>query len=404
MLTKNFKISSLKSVVGLGITATIGYGTLYYSFAIMSNEIQNEFEWSRSFIFAIFSMGILLGGLLAPKVGKLLDKHGARAIMSIGSFLCFIGLFGISFISNQYEYIIAIIFLEVVSTLVLYEAAFVALSQLKGENSRVSITQITLIAGFASTIFWPLIGYLLSIIDWRGTYQVLSLFHILIAMPIHFFLLKKDLLIESENSQGKISYEDVKIKNKNSKKIFVMLAFIFSLIAIPVTVMQTHFIGLLNQFGIETAVAIGIGALIGPSQVAARVIEMIFTKKISPVTSGIFTIVVMCMALFILLFSGYSIYVAIVFVILYGAGQGLTDIIKGTIPLYIFGWKNYGTLSGKLNFYRIIVTALVPFGFALLLDNLGAKISTIFLVVISFIAIILLVLLKNELQKKEYLL
>jgi len=263
MLNKIFKIGSIKSVLGLGVTSTIGYGTLYYSFAIMSNEIQNEFDWSRSFIFAIFSIGILMGGLLAPKVGKLLDKHGARIIMSIGSFLCFVGLFGISFISNQYEYIIAIIFLEVVSTLVLYEAAFVALAQLKGENSRISITQITLIAGFASTIFWPLIGYLLTLVSWRETYQVLSLFHILVAMPIHLLLLKKDLLIQNNNSLEKISFVDVEIKNKESKKIFIMLAFIFSLIAIPVTVMQTHFIGLLNQFGIETVVAIGIGALIG---------------------------------------------------------------------------------------------------------------------------------------------
>lgn len=398
---KTFIKNPMHSVVGLGVTTTIGYGTLYYSFAILSNEIQDEFGWSKSFIFGIFSLGILIGGFIAPSVGKLLDKHGARGIMSLGSLLAFFGLFGVSQITNEFQYIISIIFLEIISTLVLYEAAFVALAQTKGDNARTSITQITLIAGFASTIFWPLIGYLLTIITWRETYQVLALFHIFLAMPIHFIVLKKDLVVDNTLTKNPMLEIQIDENNRDSKKIFILLAFIFSLIALPVTVMQTHFIGLLNEFGIETAIAIGIGALMGPSQVVARITEMAFTKKISPIISGILAVLAMMIGLFVLLFSGYSPLLATVFVVFYGAGQGLAAIIKGTIPLYIYGKNNYGTINGKLHFYRTIVIAIAPFGFAFLLDNIGAKISVAFLVAVTFTAIVLLITLNKEIHNKD---
>lgn len=399
MLDKIFIKGTMKSVLGLGITTTIGYGTLYYSFAILSSEIQNEFDWSKSFVFGIFSLGILLGGFFAPLVGKLLDNHGARTLMSSGSLLCAMGLIGLSCVYNEVEYIAAILFLEIVSTLVLYEAAFVAFAQLAGAHARTPITQITLMAGFASTIFWPLIGYLLTIMGWREVYIVLALFHILLAMPIHFLVLKKGLVVQNAQRINEPLNELIKLKNKYQKKVFIILAFVFSLIAIPVTVVQTHFLGLLSEFGFETVLAISLGALIGPAQVVARIVEMTFAKKASPLLSGILALSFMVVGLFLLLFSGYSIVFATLFMLLYGAGQGISSVIKGSIPLYIFGTSGYGRITGKLTLYRQIITALVPFGFALLLENFGAQISVFFLVVVTFIAVVLLTYLSKKLPQ-----
>ncbi|PLY10143.1 MAG: hypothetical protein C0626_06750 [Arcobacter sp.] len=395
-ISSNFFVAgTIKSVLGLGITTTIGYGTLFYSFTIMSTQIQNEFEWSKSFIFGIFSLGILLGGFLAPTVGKLLDHHGARIIMTIGSFLCFLGLYSISFIQNEWHYIISILFLEVVSTLVLYESAFVAFSQLAGDKARTPITQITLIAGFASTIFWPLISYLLTTMNWREVYVTLGLFHIFIAMPIHYFVLKPNLLIDNASKDKSIKHlpDTLNIKGKNQKEAKIFLILVFSLIAIPVTVMQTHFMGLLAEFGFEIASAVILGAIIGPAQVVARIFEIIIAKKITPLQSGFYSILVVCIGLIFLIFSGYSYYFALLFIILYGTGQGLLAIIRGSIPLYLFGRTGYGKITGDINLFRNTIVATVPFGFALVMDSIGAKSAVFMLIVISFISLILLYIL-----------
>ena len=386
---------TIKSVLGLGITTTIGYGTLFYSFTIMSTQIQNEFSWSKSFVFGIFSLGILLGGFLAPVVGKLLDNHGARVIMTAGSFLCFLGLFSISLIQNEWQYIFSILFLEVVSTLVLYESAFVAFSQLAGNKARIPITQITLIAGFASTIFWPLISYLLSIMSWRDVYVTLGLFHIILAMPIHYFVLKPNLLIDNHSDEKNLTnlQDSLNIQGENQKEAKIYLILIFSLIAIPVTVMQTHFMGLLAEFGFEMVSAVILGTIIGPAQVIARIVEIVFAKKISPLHSGFYSILLLCVGLMFLIFSGYSYYFALLFVIMYGAGQGLLAIIRGSIPLYLFGKTGYGKITGDINLYRNIVVATIPFGFALAMDIFGALSAVFMLIIISIISLILLYIL-----------
>lgn len=399
LLQNIFVEGTFKSVIGLGVTTTIGYGTLFYSFTIMSTQIQNEFSWSKTFLFGIFSLGILLGGLIAPKVGKLLDQHGARLIMTIGSFLSFLGLYNLSLIQNEWHYIFAILFLEIVSTLVLYESAFVAFSQLAGNKARTPIIQITLIAGFASTIFWPLISYLLTVVNWREVYVILGLFHIFIAMPLHYFVLKPNLLINNElkNSINGLpnSLNIVGTKRKITKYYLIV---IFSLVTIPITAMQTHFMGLLQEFGFEMATAVLLGAIIGPSQVVARVIEIFFSRKVSPMTSALYSIFVLLVGLFALIISNFNYIFAFIFVILYGAGQGLVTVIRGSLPLYLFGKNGYGEITGELNLYKNIVVATVPFGFALIIDNLGAHFAVFILILVSTISFILLYILNKKLR------
>ena len=396
-----------KSVIGLGTTMTIGYGTLYYSFAIMSEEFAKEFLWSKSFIFGILSLGILLGGLMAPLIGKLLDKHGARGIMSIGSILSALGLYNLSIIDSKIDYIIALLFLQSVSVLVLYESAFIAFTQIVGEKARLPIIQITLIAGFASTIFWPLISYLLTIISWREVYQLLALLNILIALPIHYFILKPNLLIDNKRYNEDKLEESIYLEGLHKRNTFILLSIAFSLIAIPITVMQTQFLTLFKSFGIELALAIALGALIGPSQAGIRVLEILFSKYITPIHSAVFSTLLMSIGLIALLFSGYSFYIALLFVLLYGSGQGLSDIVRGTLPLYLFGKNSYGKTTGRLNFFRLLMTATVPFCFAYMLENYGGLFSTIFLILVSILASILLfyvslVYKKNLIIKKDY--
>ncbi len=392
-LHKFFVEGTIKSVIGLGITTTIGYGTLFYSFSIMSMELENYFGWSKSFLFGVFSFGLLLGGFITPYIGKKLDHYGVRVIMSIGSLLAFLGLLFLSMVETKLEYIFAIIFLEIISTFVLYEAAFVALSQIAKEKARLPMAQITLIAGFASTIFWPLITIMLEYISWQEVYVILALFHLCIAFPLHFFTIPKNLGILQKELE---SIDESKLVDNKKQKSMIYIGIALCCIAFPITVVQTHLVGILDSFGIEAVMAVTLGALIGPAQVGARIFEMVFAKKFTPIASAIISSSLLLLSMIALLLIGYSMLLAVVFALFYGAGQGLNYIARGALPLYILGAKNYGKNSGVLNLYIKIVIALAPFSFAYLFDSFGNIISIVILLIFSLISIITLNLIPKE--------
>lgn len=392
-LHKFFVEGTIKSVIGLGITTTIGYGTLFYSFTIMSMELENYFGWSKSFLFGVFSFGLLLGGFITPYIGKKLDHYGARVIMSIGSLLAFLGLVFLSMVESKLEYILAIIFLEIVSTFVLYEAAFVAFSQIAKEKARLPMAQITLIAGFASTIFWPLITVMLEYISWQEVYVILALFHLCIAFPLHFFTIPKNLGIPKKEVEN-IS-ESTLVENKKQKSM-IYIGIALCCIAFPITVVQTHLVGILDSFGIEAVMAVTLGALIGPAQVGARIVEMAFSKKLTPIASAIISSSLLLLSMIALLLIGYSMFLSVLFALFYGAGQGLNYIARGALPLYILGAQNYGKNSGVLNLFVKTVIALAPFSFAYLFDSFGNIISVVILLIFSLISIITLNLIPKE--------
>ncbi len=389
MIRRFFIDGTIKAVLGLGITSTIGYGTLFYSFTIMSLEFENEFAWNKSFIFGIFSLGLLLGGLISPFIGKKLDKHGARIIMSMGSFLAALGMLFISFVETKFGFILSLLYIEIVATFILYEAAFVALSQIAKEKARLPMAQITLIAGFASTIFWPLITFLLQMLSWREVYMILSLFHLFIALPLHLFTLKNRVL-NSDIKEYINSKAVLQLTKKQREKAMILLTITFCLISIPIAAIQLHLVGILQSFGIESIMAVTLGALIGPSQVGARIIEMLFANKTTPIQSAIISNTLIFVSLLCLLLSVYELFFATFFVILYGAGQGLNYIARGSLPLYILSAVSFGKNSGILNLFIKIATAVSPFSIALMLDFFG-NITTIFflaiIVILSFISL-----------------
>ncbi len=393
---ENFFVeNTIKSVIGLSITTTISYGTLFYSFTIMSLEFEKYFDWSKSFLFGVFSIGLLMGGLITPYIGKKLDHYGARIIMSIGSILAFFGLILLSQIETKLEYTLSIFFIEIVSTFIQYEAAFVAFSQIAKDKARLPMTQITLLAGFASTIFWPFITLCLNYFSWREVYLILSLFHLIFAFPIHYFTLPKEL---KTNEIVKSSPKNI---CQNKKKSMTLIGITFCCIAFPITVVQTHLLSILESFKVEMAFAIILGALIGPAQVASRVLDMLFSKKTTPMSSAFTSSILILISMFALLLSGYNLTFAVIFVIFYGAGQGLNYIARGGLPLYILGSENYGKNTGILNLFIKIVIAFSPFTFALMLDNFGNIFSIIILLILSLISIISLFLIPTITKDKN---
>ncbi|MBV6648989.1 MAG: MFS transporter, partial [Hoeflea sp.] len=261
------------STIGLGVTMTIGYGTLYYSFAVLAPEIAGEFGWEESFVFAIFSIGLLAGAISAPIVGRMIDRFGARSVMSAGSLFAATTLALIAVMQNAWQFTVLALMAEFVAIAVQYDAGFAALAQRYGRNARAEITLVTLIAGFASTVFWPLVQWLLTQMTWREVYLVLAAMNLLIALPIHLTMPKgrltpPEMLVEPNALALVKSYQHV-----TGSRPMILLGISLASGGFVLSAIGASLLILLDDIGFATATATIAASCIGPSQVAARLFE-----------------------------------------------------------------------------------------------------------------------------------
>ncbi|EGG92972.1 putative transport protein [gamma proteobacterium IMCC1989] len=424
-------------VICLGINCTIGYGTLLYSFSLLSLEIEKTFEWSTAFIYGVYSLGILLGGIAAPFLGKALDRYGAQYPMAAGSLIMACCLYGLSITSSKIEFVVYLLLLEVLSILVLYESAFVAIvkaiptkkyntqdhNQTKNtdgslatkikESTRLSITQITLMAGFASTIFWPLIAYLLSITHWRDVYVMMALLHLIVCFPLHLYCLRTSSSSYLDNAEeGRYKKDNHKVeektlaKNPFAKKLKIsgqqwktelLLALSFGGVAFCVNGLQIHIFSIMEMLTVEHGLAVLAGSLIGPFQVVSRLMDVFLSRRVTPIFLGALSIICMlCGLLFLLSASVISGYTVLLFAIFFGMGQGLTNIVRGAIPFYLFGDQHYGAITGRINGVRIIMTAIAPLSLSMLMHHTSVEAVLMLLSICLSISLWILICLRNQ--------
>jgi MFS family permease len=432
-------------VICLGINCTIGYGTLLYSFSLLSLEIEESFGWPTTFIYGIYSLGILLGGIAAPFLGKALDRYGAQCLMAVGSLIMAYCLYGLSIVNSKIEFVVYLLLLEVLSILVLYESAFVAIvkaiptkkyntqtqtqahtqthTQKKNsdgslvarikESTRLSITQITLMAGFASTIFWPLIAYLLSIAHWRDVYVMMALLHLMVCFPLHLYCLRTSPKYHLDNMEdGRYKKDSRKVeektlaKNSFAKKLKIsgqqwktelLLALSFGGVAFCVNGLQIHIFSIMKMLTIEHGLAVLAGSLVGPFQVVSRLMDIFLSRRVTPIFLGaLSTICMLCGLLFLVSASVISGYAVLLFAIFFGMGQGLTNIVRGSIPFYLFGDKHYGAITGRINGVRIIMTAIAPLSLSMLMNHTSVEVVLMLLSICLSISLWILTCLRNR--------
>ncbi len=385
--------SGLPLILALGVTQVIGYGALYYAFAVLAPRMTESFGWAPEWTYGGFAAGLLAGGLVAPAVGRLIDGYGTRIVMSIGSALAGVALLALAEARGPVSYFAAMIALEVVSTMVLYDAAFAALTQARGAQARRAISQLTLIGGFASTLFWPLTTMLLGQFDWREIYRLYAVLQFALCVPLHLFLLpgrvRHPIGIAPSTPTGEVAARSY-LHGDARRSAFLLLALAFSLQGFVVSAMSVHMLTLLQGLGLSAAVAVGIGAMIGPSQVAGRLVEMLFGTALQPVTTAWVSAVLMPLGLMLLLVGGMTATLAGLFAIAYGISMGLGSIVRGTVPLQLFGPAGYGAMLGKLSAPGLIIRAAAPLAFAVLIERTGQVTSLLLLIALSTLAAVAL--------------
>jgi MFS family permease len=376
------------ATIGLGVTMTIGYGTLYYSFSVLAPEIAHEFGWSRSFVFGVFSLGLLAGAVAAPVIGRLVDRIGARRVLCAGSVAAAVALALFAVMHNAWHFVAITLAAEFIALAVQYDAGFAALAQSHGREARAHITLVTLIAGFASTVYWPLLQWMLTVMTWRDVYLVLAAMNLLIALPIHLALPKTQIDTTVALPEGDRSAERAIPVHRTRQMVLMAIAFAaggFVISAVGATLLV-----LMGDLGYATGVATLAGSLIGPSQVAARLIEYVRRNLFSPPLTAIIASIVM--ALGIVCLAGSLLVPATGFVLgfalLYGAGQGLTSIVRGVLPLHYFGATGYGRTMGTLSAVRIVVSALAPVSVIWLNDIAGPAAALSCLAFVSLLAVL----------------
>ena len=372
-------------ILALGVTQVAGYGALYYAFAVLAPEMTKSFGWAPEWTYGAFAAGLLAGGLAAPFSGQLIDRFGTRAMMSLGTVLAAASLYALSQAREPVSFFGAMIALEVVSTLVLYDAAFTALTQAEGAGARRAISKLTLIGGFASTLFWPLTTALLAIHDWRTIYQLYAIGYLLICLPLHAVLLparggRKAAALQAPQPDASA---DTYLVGTARSRAFVLLALAFSLQGFVMSAMSVHMLTMLQGLGLSAVLAVTIGAMVGPSQVAGRLVEMLFGTSLEPTTTAWVSATLMPLGFALLLVSGTTATLAGLFAVAYGISMGLSSIVRGTVPLRLFGPAGYGAMLGKLSAPGLAIKAAAPVAFTVMIERAGLLTSTILLIVLS---------------------
>lgn len=366
--------TSATVAIVLGVTQTIGYGSLYYAFGVLAAEMAADTGYSLTTVFGLFSLSLLTGGAAAPYAGRLLDRHHPGLAMASGSLAAALVLALWAAVPGKAAFAVLSVAVGVVSVLVLYEAAFVAAARLCPVNARRTITGITLIAGFASTIFWPLTSALAAYSSWRGVYLTYAGLNALVCIPLHLFLMRYRPAEAHEVSPDDVDDRTAGPRLRDPylrRKAFMLLLVGFAANAFVISAVHLHLIGLLGGLGLGGSAAL-IGAFIGPSQVAGRLVEFVAGDRFSVFAVAILSAAALPLALVLLGAGAPVLAFALGFAVLFGIGQGLAYIVRGVLPLALFGTAGYGALTGKINAVRLFVSAAAPFLAAALFDRAGA--------------------------------
>jgi MFS family permease len=353
----------LRIIASLGISQTLAWASSYYLAAIIADPIARELGVGTTTIFGAFSASLLVSALLGPRVGRNIDRFGGREVLAVSNLLFAAGLCLMGFAQGQPVIWLAWMFLGAGMGLGLYDAAFATLGRIYGENARSAITGITLIAGLASTVGWPLTAWGVSTIGWRDTCFAWAVAHILLGLPLNMMMLPK------LRPTGKVV---VALPHPHIPMDRTMWLLGFALAAgwLVAAAMGAHLPRVLEAAGATTAGAVAAAALVGPGQVIARVAEASLMRSYHPLLSARLAMLAHPVGAALLLAGGG--WLAIPFALLHGAGNGVLTIARGTVPLAVFGKENYGYRLGLLGAPARIGQAGAPLAFGILLDRYGA--------------------------------
>ena len=343
-------------VWALAVTEIISWGSLYYAFSVLLVPMERELGWDRSTLVGAFSLGMLCAGIGSWPAGALIDRYGGRMLMTLGSLAAATLLALLAHTHTVLPFYLIWIGLGFAMATVLYEPAFVVIYRSFEQDAKKAVTALTLAAGFASTLFWPLTQGLVEPLGWRDTLGVLALLNLLICAPLHAFVLPAARQRKSAPTKDHRVAGHVRLRSKT----FWLLAVAFTANMLAFSALSVHLIPLLGERGLSAAVAVSLAALIGPMQVAGRVVEYALGRRVSVLRSGFVALALLPAGMLLLLFAGANLRLLAVGLLLYGASNGVMTIVRAAVPAQLFDPEQYGAINGALSAPVIMSRAVAP--------------------------------------------
>jgi len=348
-------------VTALGIGQIISWGTLFYSIAVLGPPMAHDLGVSDVMLYGSFTGGLFLSGVASPWVGTRIDRGGGRAVLAGGSVLGALACALLAGSMNGAMMLGGWLVAGVAMAACLYDPAFATLFRVSGASYRRAVTALTLFGGFASTVFWPLSQYLLETRGWRIAFAVHAGLNALVCVPLH-------LAFVPPRSQRAVPHAGAAAPGAAvaTPATFVWLAAAFAIAAFLASAVSAHLVVLLTSGGLAARDAVLVGALIGPMQVAGRVMEFAFSNRWSPLMVGTLAFTLLASGLVVLCLVRGVWIVALAFALLYGWSNGVMTIVRGTVPGVLFGSRDYGKLLGRLAQPQFILKAFAPVAVTLL--------------------------------------
>jgi MFS family permease len=360
------------AVIALGITQITAWGTSYYCLGVLAGPIARDTGWSRSFVFLGFTVAVLVMGLVSRAAGRAIDRHGGRAVMTLGTLLVSAGLLALAHVRREAAYLAVWAFLGLGMRLCLYDAAFAALVQVAPARGRTAISYLTLFGAFASSVFW-VIGHALDArVGWRQTLVLFAAINLVVCLPLHWLGLARRETAGSPpgaTGGGPGTPDGPPLEGRARTVAIALFALIMSLNGFVFGVISVQLVPLLEAAGLATATAVGVASMKGVAQFGGRVVEIVFARNLGAITVGRLAVGILPPSLLLLLTGTGSVPMVIAFTLLMGASQGVITIVRGAVPLVLFGARGYGAVLGAIATPVLVVNAASPTVFAWITDR-----------------------------------
>jgi len=388
-----------RAVAGLGFTQIVGWGTTYLMPSVLGPHIQDDLGIPSELVFTGITVMFAVGALCSPRIGRIVDRTGARSVMTAGSLVYALALAALSMSQGPVSYLACWAVLGIASSLALSTPSSIAIVQVAGPRARRAIALLTIIGGLASTIFWPVTGVLDVAVGWRQTLLIYAAIHLLACAPIHLLVLPHRPPVHPPSPGATIAAHDM--APAELSRAFLLLSISLSFGAFVFTGAQVHMIEILHGLGHAPAPALLLASLIGPAQVGIRLFEMMFGHRYSIMNSAVFGSIMLPVGLGLALLAGGGFAVALMFVVAYGMSNGLKAVQRATLPLALFGRAQFGAYMGRLALPQGIVAATSPPAMAAVLSQFGTSAAlwvTFAAAIVSLVAMIMLARLARSIR------
>ncbi len=349
-----------RAVSVLSFTEILAWGILIYPPVLTMPHLVADHGWSLAFGMAGFSIGLVTSGMLSPTVGHLIDRHGGNIVMSLGALAGALGLVLLTVAEQRPAYLACWLLIGVAMSSTLYDPAFAALTRIFGASARRQITFVTFAGGFASTVGWPATHFLLEHLSWRGTYLTFAAVLAFVVAPLNAFALPRTVAVAPLPAVSTSTALPVAPMRPEGWP-FILLVAAFALHFFILSGVTSNLLAMLQRGGMDAATVVAVGAMFGPAQVAARLVDFILAGRTHPLWIARGAVTLTAFAFAMLAFVGASPLVAALFAIAFGAANGVMTVARGALPLVMFGPTGYGRVIGRIARPGLFVQALAPF-------------------------------------------